>query len=73
MSAFEVACWNWHQENVNQVMMESGAAGLALYSASNRLSGVVRTLFIRAIDSIYQTFKAVEMEKYKARKNEEKG
>lgn len=66
MGGWEVAAWNWYMENITQLTMESGAAGLMLHSAANRLDGAARRLFLKATTAIYQTFERVGMERAKA-------
>lgn len=63
MSAFEVACWNWSQDYVNQFTLESGT--LAELIREERLRGTAKKFFIRALSLICETFERVAIEKHK--------
>ncbi|MEN6560861.1 MAG: hypothetical protein ABFD52_08820 [Acidobacteriota bacterium] len=66
MSAFEIACWNWYQENVNGFTLAAGALGPFLLEEG--LKGAARAFFVRAAGLIYETFERVGLEKAKAAK-----
>lgn len=66
MSAFEAACWNWHQEMVNSFSMESGVAGELV--REERLRGAAKRLFIRALGAIHGTIGRVELERMKSKR-----
>ena len=66
MSAFEVGCWNWYQENVNQFTLEAGALGDLILEEG--LRGAARKLFLRALGLIHAALELVEVEKAKAKK-----
>ena len=69
MSAFEFECWSWYMENVNQLMLESGAAGMEICRAVRMLKSGPAMLFKRALNAMYQSFAKIEAERReKARK-----
>ena len=60
MSPFELACWNWYIENVNQFAMESGLVGEMFKDA--KLKGKVRAMFLTALNAIHQTSNFIQAE-----------
>ena len=66
MSAFEVGCWNWYQENVNRFTLEAGALGD--FIREDGLLGAARKLFIQALGMIHATLELVAIEKAKAKR-----
>jgi len=66
MSAFEVRCWNWYQENVNRFTLEAGVLGELIREEG--LRGAARKLFIRALGLIHAALELVEVEKARAKK-----
>lgn|GEM_PF-2325622 len=71
MSAFEIACWNWYQENVNGFTLASGALGP--FILEEELKGPAKSFFVRAAGLIYETFERVSLEKAKAGKANREG
>jgi hypothetical protein len=64
MSQFETACWNWYMGNVNQFTFDGGL--LPEFFRSLRLKGAIRSMFLSALNSIYQTFERIKFEKIRA-------
>lgn len=64
MSPFEIACWNWYHENVNEFTMAAGAVGELIHEEG--LTGVGRRLFMKALAAIHCMYQRVSAEKRKA-------
>ena len=61
MSLFEIAIWNWYNENVNRFTLESGFVADELRRM--RIRGPIRRLVLAGLNDIYLTFEIIALEK----------
>ena len=61
LTKFERFCWNWYFENINQFTLEAGIAGENIKELG--LKGMMKNLFLRALNMIYQNNLSIQNER----------